>query len=122
MSHLKLRLAVTMSGVIRSLRLAVYSSASVLLAIVLVCGLQFLRTRFAIAKLPFAEIVEMCSGQTTIVSTCECYNYYGRHCLSAKRLVWDWVPGDADPEAEHATPLKLKDLIEEELYLTEENV
>ena len=99
----------------RILRAIAYSMYFIFSVAILLAAFEYGRTKYAIAQLPFSQIVGMCSGQTTMEATCECFNYYGRHCLSSKRLVWDWVPTDGDPDASEATPLKLEDLIEREL-------
>lgn len=111
----------------RTLKFLSYSVALLFCLLTLLCAFQFVRLKVSIARLPFEQIVAMCTGQTTPEATCECYNYYGRHCMSQKRLVWDWVPTDGDAEAPESSKSRGsqvgKDLIEEELYLpTEEGV
>ena len=84
------------------------------LAVLLFCTYQYGKHKYAAHSMPFDQVVNYCTGNQTMDSVCECFNYYGRKCLSSKRLVWDWTPGDLDEEAPKASPERIRDLIEEQ--------
>lgn len=39
-------------------------------------------------------VVRRCSGARNPEAVCDCYNYYGRKCLSAEMLGWGWSPSE----------------------------
>ena len=105
-----------MRNLIKSIRLLGF-------AFLLACTYQYLNWKYSAHTVPFSQVIQYCAGNQTMTSVCECFNYYGRQCLSSKRLVWDWVPGDEDPGSESASPEHLRDLIEEqEAEQAKENV
>lgn len=79
---------------------------------VTLCAVGFAREKYYAHTLPQHKVEKRCDGHRTLESVCDCYNYYGRQCLSEKRLLWDWTP--EDEETMPTSPKKLDPLTEDE--------
>jgi len=76
-----------------------------LLTVLMTLSYLYVSDKYYILGVKQETVVRRCSGHFTMDAVCDCYNYYGRQCLSSKRLVWDYAPDPDGADLPSAAPL-----------------
>ena len=66
------------------------------LAFLFLCTYLYLSHKYETLSTPQEQVNAFCTPNHTPESVCECFNYYGRKCLSNKRLVWDFLTSEEE--------------------------
>ena len=62
---------------------------AIALTFLIACTYLYLQHKYSTLSVPKADVIAYCTGNQSPEAVCECFNYYGRKCMSGQRLVWD---------------------------------
>lgn len=66
------------------------------LVFAMLCTYLYVSDKVTLFSTTQEYVTRRCSGAHDMPAVCDCYNYYGRHCLSDKRLMWDIQPDEEE--------------------------